>query len=280
MSETKDYFAKKADRYDLVDAQPYWQLSDALLRGYLDAQVLGRIEPGFAFLDAGGGTGRWTDFLARADPSSRGVLVDLTPEMLAEAEAKAVRNGYAERVSFHLGDLDGLELPSPPPPSTSFDLAICFHNVIGFVSDPAAVVDRIAAALAPGGLFALMAPNLLHAAYFNLTLGRVDEAERCLAGRGRFTDDMPGIHMFTAESAAALLEGAGLEVVDTVGFPVLVYPGIEDTRIEGSSAQAATMLDGPPGFQRVLELERQAMRRAGAANRGSNVVVVGRRGGL
>lgn len=193
--------------------------------------------------------------------------------MLEQARAKAARAGFAERMSFALGDLD--DRPTPFTGSAPFDLAICFHNVIGFVADPGATVAAIAAALRPGGQLALMAPNRLHAAYVNLTQGELDEAERCMDGEGRFASDMPYIELFTPDSVEAIFDAADLRLEDMVGFPSLVYPGFKETRLTGSSRLAASILDDPVSFERVEALERRAMEIPGISSRGNNLLAVG-----
>jgi SAM-dependent methyltransferase len=274
---TAEYFARKAENYDLVDHQVYWRLSDDLLWDYLSGEVLTETPVSGTFLDAGGGTGRWTDRIARAMPSLRGTVVDLSDEMLSVARGKARAHGYDGRVSYVVGDLGHLDEIVVDDPCAPFDLAICFHNVIGFVEDPRRTVELVVRTLQPGGLFVLMAPSRLHAAFFNLTLGRIDAAEAALDGRGRFTADMPEIWLFTPSQLADEFTAAGLTIVDQIGFPALVYPGFEETQEEGTSERAAKILDDPASYARIFDMERRAMKVPGQAARGNNLVIVGRK---
>jgi ubiquinone/menaquinone biosynthesis C-methylase UbiE len=54
---TKSYFAEKAEKYDEVEDQVYWKLSDELLWFQMQ-KYLNSYRENFTFLDAGGGTGR------------------------------------------------------------------------------------------------------------------------------------------------------------------------------------------------------------------------------
>lgn len=111
--------------------------------------VLSGLPSGFCFLDAGGGTGRWSTRLLGSDPRCRGVLYDISPEMTARAARSAAQSGYEQRLAIRLGDLDQ---PDPILSRGSFDLVISFHNVIGFVRDPEATIAWLASLLRLGWL--------------------------------------------------------------------------------------------------------------------------------
>jgi hypothetical protein len=77
--EVIEYFAQKADAYDAVIHQPYWVLSDKLLWHFFKDLVLDTLPSDFRFLDAGGGTGRWTDKILASYPRARGLIYDFLP---------------------------------------------------------------------------------------------------------------------------------------------------------------------------------------------------------
>jgi SAM-dependent methyltransferase len=92
--------------------------------------------------EAGGGSTCWLppDVLARSDI----VVVDIDERQLEN-------NSYAqERI------LGNIETCSFPP--ASFDLIVCF-NVIEHLKSPPAAIERFSAALRPGGLLLIGAPN-------------------------------------------------------------------------------------------------------------------------
>ncbi|GGV42862.1 class I SAM-dependent methyltransferase [Streptomyces spectabilis] len=274
LDEIRSYFNGKADAYDDVDAQPYWVLSDELLWSALTEYVLPRLPEDFRFLDAGGGTGRWSHRFATARPDATGVLYDLTPAMFGHARAKAERYGYADRLACREGDLGrvGEELAGE-----GFDLIFNFHNVLGFVDSPTDVIKQLAGLLNPGGLLVSFVPSRWHAAWFNLTLGQTAEAGRNLEGRGRFTDTMPDMHLFTPEQLRAMNEDAGLRVDLTTGFPVLLYPGYQETQISGSTRSLAELLGDRAAFDEVFALERGLLGTADAVGRGNNLFVLASR---
>ena len=58
---TFEYFKNKAADYDRVDEQVYWRLSDSILWHTFNEYILKNLPSNFSFLDAGGGTGRWSE---------------------------------------------------------------------------------------------------------------------------------------------------------------------------------------------------------------------------
>lgn len=268
------YFRAKADAYDRVDEQVYWRLSDSLLWDALETWVLPALPEAFSFLDAGGGTGRWTDRLARARADAQGALLDISAEMTRHARAKTRAGAYADRVDVVEGPI---ERADELLDGRRFELIFNFHNVLGFVADPAVALASLARRLAPGGLLVTLAPSAYHAAYFALGAGRLEDAESALErSRGRFTEDMPYLSLFTPASLTSLYEACGLLVERVTGFPTLVYPAIAETRIEGSTSALVDLLGDADAFARVFALERAAMARGDIAGRGNNLLAIGR----
>lgn len=268
----KEYFAEKARDYDAVDDQHYWRLSDQLLRELLSERILGRLPDDLRLLDAGGGTGRWTDFVLQSRAHANGLIFDLSAEMTDVAREKSEVNGYSDRLRIIVDNLSNVRDRIEP----DFDLAFCFHNVLGFVDDPQACLNDLASRLRPGGALAVFAPNVYHGAYFNVSIGRFAEAERILdQRRGTFTSTMPDMHFFDAVGLSDAFDAAGLEEIQVVGTPSLIYPGYAESQLHGNTTGLADLLDDPSNFDTILDLERQALRRGIGADRGNNLLAIG-----
>lgn len=136
----------------------FTDVMDGASRGYFDGQLVHGVLPltgdlpaglaaGIRAADVGCGSGHSTNLLARAYPRSTFVGYDLDEEPLERARAEAVQYGLAN-VRFEA--LDVATLPAEPP----LDAAFAFDAIHDQV-DPAAVLDRIHAALAPGGFFVM-----------------------------------------------------------------------------------------------------------------------------
>lgn len=107
--------------------------------------ALGPLRPGDAVLDLGCGAG--FDALVAAQlvgPAGRVVGIDLSPEMLAVAEAGRAEVGFS-RVEFRAAAVEAL-----PFPDASFDVALS-NGVLNLVPDKPAALREIFRVLRPGG---------------------------------------------------------------------------------------------------------------------------------
>lgn len=275
-AEVLQYFRDKADGYDRVDEQLYWRLSDELLWEGLERYVLPVLPQGGRLLDAGGGTGRWIDRLLRARPDLTGVLFDLSPEMSRHAVDKAEYGGYADRLTVVNGDLMNV---AEELDGQNFDLVISFHNVLGFVSEPTEVLSQLSSLMNVGAHMVLVLPNRYHAAFFNVMVGNLDEARSAVENRaGRFTPDMPKMHLFTPTELQGDLARVGLHTTVRTGFPVLVYPGYQETQLDGSSVGVERALSDPEHYQQIRDLELKLLGETALAERGNNLFFVAKRG--
>ena len=103
------------------------------------------LQPGETVVDLGSGAGIDALIAGRAvGPGGRVIGIDMTPEMLAKARAKAATAG-ADHVEFREGRLEAL-----PVDDASVD-AITSNCVINLVPDKARVFSEIARVLKPGG---------------------------------------------------------------------------------------------------------------------------------
>lgn len=100
-------------------------------------------------LELGPGPGLFSVEIAGRLPAGRLELVDLQPEMLAQARRKLDRAGY-RNVGFHAGDA-GQELAFP---DACFDVAF-LAAVLGEVADKPACARSLFRVLRPGGLLAV-----------------------------------------------------------------------------------------------------------------------------
>lgn len=272
--EVTKYFDAKAKEYDLVEEQVYWRLSDKLLWSVLDEEVLSKLAANFRFIDAGGGTGRWTMKILQAYPQAEALIYDLSASMTEQARASAERFGVADRLQIQNGRLEDISQAVAP----GFDLIFNFHNVLGFVQNPQSVVAQLHALLNDKGALVSFVPNSYHAAFFNIMLGKLDEARSALvSNRSRFTDTMPYMHFFTPNSIAKLYRDAGFAVERVSGFPNLIYPGYLETQLRGSTTALQNVLGIQANFDAIYDMEYVAQKDDLIVARSNNIFVVGRK---
>lgn len=150
-------------------------------------------------LDVGCGAGLLCEPLARLGAKVTGL--DAAPENIAAARAHALQSGLA--IDYRAGSVENLG-------SERFDL-VTSMEVIEHVTDPAAFIAGLAAALADDGLLILSTPNRTPLS----RIGLITVAEG-LGQIPRGTHDWD--KFLTPDELTALVEGAGLSVTDVRGL--------------------------------------------------------------
>ncbi|HTG37537.1 bifunctional 2-polyprenyl-6-hydroxyphenol methylase/3-demethylubiquinol 3-O-methyltransferase UbiG [Sphingomonas sp.] len=154
---------------------------------------------GRSALDIGCGAGLLAEPLARMGARTTGV--DAAPENIGAAAAHAGQAGL--HIRYIAGELDQLA-------GEQFDL-VTSMEVIEHVTDPAAFVAGLAAALAPGGLLVMSTPNRTPLS----RLAMIDVAETIgMIPRGTHEWDK----FMTPDELTDLLRDAGLTVSDVTGL--------------------------------------------------------------
>ena len=143
-------------RPDFTEAQDAsWRLlyDGLLIKGFLPAAkgLPERLKTGIRVADVGCGTGHAVNLMAREYPASTFVGYDLGEDAIASARAEAREMGLGN-AAFEALDVSRL---SPEP---KFDLITTF-DAIHDQRDPATVLRRVAAALAPGGVYLMVEPK-------------------------------------------------------------------------------------------------------------------------
>lgn len=149
-------------------------------------------------LDVGCGAGLLAEPLARLGAEM--TAIDAAPETIAAARHHAAGQGLA--IDYRVGGVETLE--------GAFDL-VTSMEVIEHVTDPRAFVAGLTERLAPEGLLILSTPN------------RTSRSRLMMIVIGEGTGRIPrGTHdwdkFLTPDEMCAMLQEAGLEVLDTTGM--------------------------------------------------------------
>ncbi|MEV4755068.1 class I SAM-dependent methyltransferase [Micromonospora sp. NPDC049559] len=141
--QTVDWAAVADELEQLAHVRSAWQLAAARWLAELTAGA-----PPRRVLDVGSGPGVTSCLLAREFPEAEVIAVDIRPELLARAEARAARLGLGGRVRTRQLDLtDGTELPVA-------DL-VWASSIVHHFGDQVAMLTRLGSRLSPGGLLAV-----------------------------------------------------------------------------------------------------------------------------
>ena len=117
-----------------------------LLRWYTIQRALKLVDSGEA-IDLGCGPGLLAVEMAKCAPELHITGIDLSEEMIAQAEQSARESGVIDRVSFKIGDADQI-----PFPDNSLDLVISTLSLHHW-NDPVGVLNEIERVLRPDGAF-------------------------------------------------------------------------------------------------------------------------------
>lgn len=151
-------------------------------------------------IDVGCGAGLLTEPLARLGARVTGV--DAAPENIGAARTHAESSGL--HIEYLAGEFEAVAA------GRTFDL-VTSMEVIEHVTNPAAFVAGLAAALAPGGLMILSTPN--RTALSRLAMITLGEGLGMIP-RGTHDHDK----FIAPDELAELLDAAGLEMVDRRGL--------------------------------------------------------------
>lgn len=274
------YFADKADKYDLVDKQLYWRLSDILLKRIVEEKIIKQFSlcKQLNILDAGAGTGRWSlvlyDFLKEKNIKMHFDLLDITQEMLDEADKKIKKLNIGTIAKTHFQNIENLS----DYKDNFYDIAISFYNVLSFTERPEIVLSEVFKKLKTGGIYANVVANKYHSCFFSILTNRVAELGKIESdSKIRFNEDMPYIHCFTPIGIKDLYEHVGFKEVEVIGFPNFVYPNIEDTRIEGQNEKNKNILENRQAFDKIIEIEFQECFSKDISGRGNALLVIGKK---
>lgn len=168
-------------------------------------------------LDVGGGNG--LDAIALAAQGHMVTLLDLSTEMLAEAERNAEKCDVAEQVTLRQADL--YYIPSLFPEG-AFDVVLG-HNVLQFVEDVSATLQAICYPARPGGIISILGTNRYSEAY-RQALQQLDlkAAHATLGASSTYSITFDTtIHMQAAEELHEPLQNARCEVIARYGVRCL-----------------------------------------------------------
>lgn len=234
--------------------------------------MLSKLPVNFVFLDAGGGTGRWTKKILDEFPQATGYLVDLSVDMLDEAKKKFASQEYSSRVHLSEGDIERLQYSAK-----TFDVSFNFHNVLGFVQNPQIALGELSRVTKSGGYVVSLVPNLYHNLFFNVSVNNFKYVETAMKEEmSKFTDNMPFMHMYTPIKIRNMYEVAGITVERVSGFPNVIYPGYAETQLHGSTEVLEDILENRDVFNNIFEVEKELFYAEDIAARGNQIFIIGK----
>ncbi len=260
------FFQDASRDYDSDLKNPYWAFTHDILKFILVKFITDHFHDGrlIQVFDAGAGTGNWSRFL-----SSLGfpvIMFDMNANMLRIAKGK-LTNLSASNVQIVEGDLEVMHYF----PSQKSNLILCMHNVIGLGRHTETILRNLYTYMEEDGLAFIMAINKYHAFNFVSRFRNKEEALRVVRdGTVKFKSDMPEMFCYTPQEFENILRGAGFEDITVLGFPITVYPSIQDTNLLRKDTSLKELRD-PRIRAQLLALEKTLCLNPRLAYRGAVV---------
>jgi ubiquinone/menaquinone biosynthesis C-methylase UbiE len=278
--EVKKYFSDKAEKYDMVDEQLYWKLSDELLKKIVEEKIIksNSSKKKLNILDAGAGTGRWSlilhDLFKKEKIETRIDMVDITEEMLSEANEKIKNKKNSKYFNSYVENIEDLSFLE----DDYYDVAISFYNVLSFTKNPLIAIKEIYKKVKKGGVYTSIVSNKYHSYFFKILTNDIKGLDVIKNDSLiKFNDKMPFIRCFTPNEIKDYYKKANFVNVEVFGFPNFVYPNIEDTFIEGQNIKNKNILNDKNNFNRIMDLEFSKCFNEELASRGNVLLVFGKK---
>jgi SAM-dependent methyltransferase len=247
----------------------YWCFSDELVKHHIRSLL--SVDAGGQVVDAGGGTGRWANWLA--DELGVAVTVaDKSAAMRKQAHMLVAGRGD-DLVSVLQCDLE----QAGSLGAQVYDGAISTYGVWSFVNDPVAAFRSVFDALRPGGVFLAMCHGYANALESKLNSGTATAEEIARLRDSaivKWAGHVPPLRTFSSASFSEAAEAAGFECLRVYGIGVVVHPGPEDFGYPYvSESHISASLRQPDFFREALETEKLLAARPELTDRGTNLLI-------
>ena len=234
--DPRSFYDEYADReWDRLEGR-----IDGRLERTLTIDVLeDHLPPSGRVLDAGGGAGRYSIWLAERGYDV--TMVDLSRGQLAVARERLRERGLESRVTLVQGSITDLGLPA-----NAFDATCCLGGPLSHVLDEAdreGSVRELARVSRPGSPVFVSVMGLLGAVQLYLVTGHNLEALPELLEHGDYTstllerygyeNEFTATHFFRRAELESLLSRNGLDDVTTTGLEGLASP-LHDERLRSA----------------------------------------------
>jgi S-adenosylmethionine-dependent methyltransferase len=219
------YYDEIAEHYEEdYECDPFWRLYYDItwhnIRKHLpkDRKAL--------IIDVGGGTGFWSRRIAKLGYNV--LCTDISERMLEIGRKKAKKEGVDKKIFFTYGDVTNLA----DRRSSSFDFVLCAGDPISYCANPKKGISELARIAKPGAKIVFSVDNLFNTVRSAIRFGKYNAINKLIKTHksdllGHITQ-----YNFTVDELEHIVTGAGLEVLDIIGKPVLLRHSDFDRRPE------------------------------------------------
>lgn len=272
--EFDSFFKVHAVNVDNANSLGFWELTDRILKTYLLEQMQQR--QNVTLVDFGGGTGRWLKMLDEYFVNSRFIIVDLSSDMLAQAQKKVETGVYTnsiELIQSNIAKVDALE-------ENSADYIISTYNPLSFVDEPQAAINEAFRILKPGGI-AMITVQGYHNALFskvNNFLADGPELEEIFSEKKiKWNPSVPKLWQLPKSDMQEMFTASGFVNIESRGIATITQPQGEDFDPENKQLGSLSkkLNEDQVFYNTLLKLELAIGRDQDAIDRAMNILTIG-----
>ena len=270
----QQFFEEYSANVDNAKKVHFWKLSDYIIETILAKHLGRKIKKNIVIFDAGGGTGRWVEKLAKVFPCNY-ILYDLSDSMLEIAKKKKSLQALGDKLRVIKGNLENISAVN----RSSVDHIISIYNPISFVGDPSRVFSEFYRILRKNGLALVMGQGYYNAIFSKINNYLATPSELDSLYRNRevcWNEDVPKLKVFTKEALERLASTNGFAIIGTYGIPIFAQPKIEDfdPKNKQKSSLSQKLEKDSRFFKKVFDIEMLFNSLPTVVNRGMNIMIV------
>lgn len=274
--EFDNFFAMHSQNVDNAEKLGFWALTDDLLKEFLLEQMPNRKD--VVLVDFGGGTGRWLQALDEYFENSTLVIVDLSKDMLAQAQKKVDAGVFKNKVQLiheTIEDVASME-------AGFADYVISTYNPLSFVEDPQAVINEAHRVLKDGGVAMITVQGYYNALFskLNNSIADADELLGILKNmQVKWNEYVPALWQLPKSKMRDLFDVAGFKDIEFRGIATVIQPQGEDFDPENKSLGSISkkLNENKAFYDAVYEIEKVASADQDAIDRAMNILTIGRK---
>jgi len=268
------FFALHSQNVDNSEKLGFWSLTDKILETYLLENMPQKEH--VTVVDFGGGTGRWLLKLDEHFKTSNFIIVDLSEDMLKQANKKITTGKYRNDIRTIHSDIASVD----ELVDGSADYIISTYNPLSFCNKPQSVINEAYRVLKKNGTAMITVQGYHNALYskLNNSLAGHDELRSIFREKKvRWNEEVPRLWQLTQADMENMFVQSGFDKVQSRGIACIIQPQPEDFDPENKSLGSLSkkLNEDDKLYDTVLEIELKIGREQDVINRAMNILTIG-----
>lgn len=273
-SKFETFFKLHSKNVDNSNNQGFWKITDEIIKTYILENTPKK--ENITLVDFGGGTGRWLEILDKYFTNSNFIIVDLSPDMLEEAQKKIDSGLFKNKVQLIESNIEDIPLLK----DEVADIIISTYNPLSFTNRPQKVIDEAYRILKPNAVAMITSQAYYNALYSKINNYLADTEELKYIKNEKklkWNDFVPETWQLSKNDIEDMFENAGFKNIFSRGIATIIQPQDADWDQTNNKLGplSSKLNNNKEFFNFILDLEINAGRDEYAVNRAMNIMVLG-----